>query len=54
MLGYIEVAAALSRQQIHRQVSDEDLAQQRRDLNDDWKEINGIALTESIVQRAVS
>ena len=54
VLGYIEVATALSRQQLHRQVRDEDLAQQQRDLHDDWNDLNGIPLTENIVQRALS
>ena len=54
VLGFVEVASALTRQQSPRQLDEPRLAQLREELKDDSDNLTGLALTDHLVERAVS
>ena len=53
VLGYIEVASALTRQQVPRKLDEDKLAQLQQQLEEDWGDLTGFPLTDETVGRAV-
>ena len=53
VLGYIEVASALARQQVPRKLDEDKLAQLQQQLEEDWGDLTGFPLTDETVGRAV-
>ncbi len=53
VLGYIEVASALTRQQVARKLDEDKLAQLQQQLEEDWGDITGFPVTAGTVDRAV-
>ena len=53
VLGYIEVAAALARQQVPRKLDEDKLARLQQQLEEDWADLTGFPLTDETVGRAV-
>jgi len=53
VLGYIEVASALARQQVPRKLDDEKLARLQQQLDEDWGDLAGLPLTDEVVARAL-
>jgi uncharacterized protein len=53
VLGYIEVASALTRQQVPRKLDEVKLAQLQQQLEEDWGDLTGLPLTGETVDRAV-
>jgi hypothetical protein len=53
VLGYIEVASALARQQESRKLDEQRLAKLREDLTEDWSNLAGLPLTDELVAHAV-
>ncbi len=54
VLGYVEVASALARQQAPRKLDEQKLLQLREELEEDWNNLTGLRLTDELVKRAVS
>lgn len=52
-LGYLEVTAALTRQQVSRRLDEDKLRQLQEQLEQDWNELTGLPLTGELVDRAV-
>ena len=53
VLGYVEVASALARQQASRKLDEEKLARLQQQLEEDWSDMAGLTLTDEVVARAV-
>ena len=53
VLGYIEVASALTRQQVPRKLDEDKLAQLQQQLEEDWGDLTGFPLTDETVCRAL-
>jgi predicted nucleic acid-binding protein len=53
VLGYIEVASALTRQQVPRKLDEDKLAQLQQQLEEDCGDLTGFPLTDETVSRAV-
>ncbi len=53
VLGYIEVASALARQQVPRKLDEEKLARLQQQVDEDWGDLAGLPLTDEVVGRAL-
>ncbi len=53
VVGYVEVASALARQQASRKLDQEKLARVQQQLEEDWSDLTGLAVTDEVVGRAV-
>ena len=53
VLGYIEVASALTRQRVPRKLDEDKLARLQQQLEEDWGDLTGFPLTDETVGRAV-
>lgn len=53
VLGHIEVVSAVARQQVSRKVDGEKIARLQLQLEEDWKELTGLPLTDEVADRAV-
>jgi hypothetical protein len=53
VLGYIEVASALARQQMPRKLDEEKLARLQQQLEEDWDDLAGFPLTDEVTHRAL-
>jgi len=53
VLGYIEVASALARQQVPRKLDEDKLARLQQQLEEDWGDLAGFPLTDEVVDRAL-
>ncbi len=53
VLGYIEVASALARQQVPRKLDEEKLARLQQQLEEDWADLAGLPVTDEVVGRAL-
>ena len=53
VLGYIEVASALARQQVPRKLDEDKLARLQQQLEEDWADMAGLALADEVVGRAL-
>lgn len=53
VLGYVEVASALARQQAPRKLEEATLAGLQQQLDADWGDLIGLPLTDEVVGRAV-
>jgi len=54
VLGYVEVASALTRQQVPRKMDEQKLAQLRQDFKEDWTNFTGLPLTEELAELALA
>jgi len=53
ILGYVEVASALTRQQVPRELDEQNLVQLQEQLKEDWANLTGLPLTDELVEQAV-
>ena len=53
VLGYIEVASALARQQVSRNLDEDKLSRLQQQLEEDWGDLTGLSVTEEVVRSAV-
>ncbi|MGH9608409.1 MAG: type II toxin-antitoxin system VapC family toxin [Bryobacteraceae bacterium] len=54
VLGYVEVASALARQQVSRKLGGPKLAELRKRLEADWADMGGLPLTSELAEQAAS
>jgi predicted nucleic acid-binding protein len=53
VLGYIEVASALARQQVPRKLDEQGLARLQQQLEEDWGDLTGLPLSDEVAARAL-